>query len=96
MLKACCEALVYFGEHPGQQAWGHFGALFKLGGLILKRTTAVLGRMAHAPHRGFPLGRLIVSSPPLIHIFHLSSNEPLAVWYLSGHLCIRPCRVHVQ
>lgn len=41
MLKACCEALVYFGELPGQQAWGHFGALFKLGGLILKRTTAV-------------------------------------------------------
>lgn len=46
--------------------------------------------------QGIPIRQIdcFLSSPPLIHVFHLSSNEPSAVWHHSGHLCIGPCTVH--
>lgn len=42
--------------------------------------------------QGIPIRQIdcFLSSPPLIHVFHLSSNEPSAVWHHSGHLCIGP------
>lgn len=62
----------------------------------MKMATAALRWLDGAPRRGFPLGRLIVSPPLLllIHAFHPSSNEPSAVWHLSGHLRVGPCTVH--
>lgn len=46
--------------------------------------------------QGIPIRQIdcFLSSAPLIHVFHLSSNEPSAVWHHSGHLCIGPSTVH--
>lgn len=68
VLIACCGALVSFrfvGDYTAA-AGTFFGGSFKAGRSRIKTATAALGRLAHAPHRGFPLGRLIVSSPLLL------------------------------
>ena len=69
MLIACCGALVSFSGFVGDYtaaAGTFFGGSFKAGRSRIKTATAAPGRLAHAPHRGFPLGRLIVSSPLLL------------------------------
>lgn len=50
------------------------------------------GTAGPASSQGIPIRQIdcFLSSPPLIHVFHLSSNEPSAVWHHSGHLCIGP------
>lgn len=50
------------------------------------------GTAGPASSQGIPIRQIdcFLSSPPLIHVFHLSSNEPSAVWHRSGHLCIGP------
>lgn len=97
-LMACCETLVCVctllsGGCGSGSSWDILEGLLNWG-VTYRKATAAAGRLAHAPHWGFPLSRLIVSSPPLIHVFHLSSNEPSAVWHHSGHLCIGPSTVH--
>lgn len=101
-LIACCGALVSFGVCPvlsrgdennssgdilvGRLSWE----------VTYKNGYSCTGTAGPRSSQGIPIRQIdcFLSSPPLIHVFHLSSNEPSAVWHHSGHLCIGPCTVH--
>lgn len=57
-----------------------------------KNSYSCTGTAGPRSSQGIPIRQIdcFLSSPPLIHVFHLSSNEPSAVWHHSGHLCIGP------
>lgn len=102
MLIACCGALVSFGVCPVLSSVGDYatsGDIF-VGCLswevTYKNGYSCTGKAGPHSSEGIPIRQIdcFLSFPPLIHVFHLSSNEPSAVWHHSGHLCIGPCTVH--
>lgn len=98
VLIVCCGALVSFrfvGDYTAA-AGTFFGGSFKAGRSRIKNGYSCTGTAGPRSSQGIPIRQIdcFLSSPPLIHVFHLSSNEPAAVWHRSGHLCISPCTVH--
>lgn len=101
-LIACCGALVSFGVCPVLSGGGGYDSSGDiLVGRLSREVTykngySCTGTAGPRSSQGIPIRQIdcFLSSPPLIHVFHLSSNEPSAVWHHSGHLCIGPCTVH--
>ena len=102
MLIACCGALVSFGVCTVLSGGGGYSSSgdILVGRLswevTYKNSYSCTGTAGPRSSQGIPIRQIdcFLSSPPLIHVFHLSSNEPSAVWHHSGHLCIGPCTVH--
>lgn len=101
-LIACCGALVSFGVCPALSGSGGYDSS---GDILVgclswevtyKNGYSCTGTAGPRSSQGIPIRQIdcFLSSPPLIHVFHLSSNEPSAVWHHSGHLCIGPSTVH--
>lgn len=102
VLIACCGVLVSFGVCTVLSGGGGYSSSgdILVGRLswevTYKNSYSCTGTAGPRSSQGIPIRQIdcFLSSPPLIHVFHLSSNEPSAVWHHSGHLCIGPCTVH--